>query len=161
MQLVRIIFIIAITVALSTTLTVKRIGEDEEKPPKDDQSIDTSTRLSQGLNIMHDEKELMPSKRLSRFLTEEKNPRAADHCYKDNEICHIQQGKNHKCCSNKCMDLNTDKHNCGSCKRKCKYTEDCCRGECVLLSLDKRHCGKCNNRCQDGEFCVYGMCNYP
>ncbi|KAJ6965866.1 stigma-specificIG1-like protein 1 [Populus alba x Populus x berolinensis] len=143
MQLVRIIFIIAMTVALSTTLTVKRIGEDGEKPPKDDRRIDTSTRL------------------LSRFLAEEKNPRAADHCNKDNEICHILQGKNYKCCNNKCMDLSTDKQNCGACKRKCKYTEDCCRGECVLLSLDKRHCGKCNNRCQEGEFCVYGMCNYP
>ncbi|KAH8519083.1 hypothetical protein H0E87_000776 [Populus deltoides] len=78
--------------ALSTTLTVKRIGEDEEKPPKDDQSIDISTRLPQGLNIMHDGKELMPSKRLSRFLAAEKNPRAADHCNKDNEICQILQG---------------------------------------------------------------------
>jgi hypothetical protein len=159
MQLVKITFVIAITTAFSIALTMKSVVEVEEKQPYE-HSIDTSTTLSQGL-IMHDEKKLMPSKRLSRFLTEEKNPRAADHCYKDNEICHIQQGKNHKCCSNKCMDLNTDKHNCGSCKRKCKYTEDCCRGECVLLSLDKRHCGKCNNRCQDGEFCVYGMCNYP
>ncbi|KAG6793556.1 hypothetical protein POTOM_002770 [Populus tomentosa] len=98
MQLVRIIFIIAMTVALSTTLTVKRIGEDGEKPPKDDRRIDTSTRLSEGVTIMHDGKELLPSKRLSRFLAEEKNPRAADHCNKDNEICHILQEES-VCCS--------------------------------------------------------------
>ncbi|KAJ6775923.1 hypothetical protein OIU74_000167 [Salix koriyanagi] len=161
MQLVKIIFIVAITMAVSTTLTVKRIGEVEEKPSYDDQSIDTSTTLSQGLEMDDGKKKLMPSKRLSRFLAEGKNPRAADHCLKNNERCNILEGKNYKCCNNKCMDLSTDKDNCGACKKKCKYTENCCRGECVLISLDKRHCGKCNNRCLQGEFCVYGMCNYP
>lgn len=145
--------------ALSITLTMKNIVEVEKKPPFE-QSNDVSTTLSKGFAV-NDEKKLMPSKRLSRFLAEDKNPRAADHCHKDNEICQVLRGKNYTCCNNKCMHLSTDKHNCGACKKKCEYPQECCRGECVFLSLDKRHCGKCNNRCAKGELCVYGMCNYP
>lgn len=95
----------------------------------------------------------------SRFLAEVKNPRAADHCHKDNEVCYYQN-KNSTCCNNKCMDLSTDDHNCGACKNKCKFTQACCSGQCVNLAFDKRHCGHCNNRCQPGAYCVYGMCGY-
>ncbi|KAL2502105.1 Stigma-specific STIG1-like protein 3 [Forsythia ovata] len=102
----------------------------------------------------------MASTRASRFLAQqEKNPRAADHCNKDNEICGME-GKNASCCNNKCMELAYDKDNCGACKRKCVYTEVCCRGECVNLSYDKRHCGSCNNKCMPGGYCIYGMCDY-
>ncbi|PHU15757.1 Stigma-specific STIG1-like protein 1, partial [Capsicum chinense] len=88
--------------------------------------------------------------KISRFLAQQeiKNPRAADHCHKDNEICHVLEGGgNSTCCNNKCIDLGYDDHNCGACKKKCPFTETCCRGECVNLSYDKRHCGYCNNRC--------------
>ncbi|PWA42723.1 hypothetical protein CTI12_AA541940 [Artemisia annua] len=99
-------------------------------------------------------------KRVSRFLAENKNPRAADHCKKDDEICYILEGKNSTCCNNKCMDLSEDKHNCGACKNKCKFTSSCCRGECVNLAYDKRHCGSCGNKCMPGGYCIYGLCNY-
>ncbi|KAL4554086.1 hypothetical protein LXL04_039793 [Taraxacum kok-saghyz] len=99
-------------------------------------------------------------KRVSRFLAEEKNPRAADHCNKNDEICYILEGKNSTCCNNKCMDLSEDKHNCGACKNKCKFTSSCCRGECVNLAYDKRHCGSCGNKCMPGGYCIYGLCNY-
>ncbi|OIT36016.1 stigma-specific stig1-like protein 2 [Nicotiana attenuata] len=100
-------------------------------------------------------------RRTSRFLAEkERNPRAADHCHKDNEICHLLEGRNSTCCNNKCMDLGYDDHHCGACKRKCRFTETCCRGECVNLSFDKRHCGYCNSRCMPGGYCFYGMCDY-
>nr|GEW93422.1 stigma-specific Stig1 family protein [Tanacetum cinerariifolium] len=99
-------------------------------------------------------------KRVSRFLAETKNPRAADHCNKDNEICYYLEGKNSTCCNNKCMDLSEDKHNCGACKNKCKFTSSCCRGECVNLAYDKRHCGSCGNKCMPGGYCIYGLCNY-
>ncbi|KDP39163.1 hypothetical protein JCGZ_00920 [Jatropha curcas] len=144
--------------AISITLTVKTIKlNPDEKPPFSEQKIDnfSTDQLS-----IHEEKKLLPSKRLSRFLAEEKNPRAADHCNKDKEICYILGGKNYTCCNNKCFDLSTDNNNCGTCKNKCKHTQACCRGQCVYLSLDKRHCGRCNNRCAKGEYCVFGMCGY-
>ncbi|CAH1444370.1 unnamed protein product [Lactuca virosa] len=102
-----------------------------------------------------------PARPRSRFLAEkEPNPRAADHCKKDDEICYVLEGKNSTCCNNKCMDLSEDKHNCGACKKKCKFTSSCCNGECVNLAYDKRHCGSCGTKCMPGGYCIYGLCNY-
>ncbi|KAK1557066.1 hypothetical protein Q3G72_017298 [Acer saccharum] len=64
------------------------------------------------------------------------------------------------CCKKKCVNVNTDRLNCGMCGYKCKYTEICCKGKCVNASFDKSNCGGCNKKCKKGEFCVYGMCNY-
>ncbi|KAM4092368.1 hypothetical protein ACB094_06G034200 [Castanea mollissima] len=158
MELVKVIIIIAITMALSITVTIKSIGEVEGKPPFP--HTESTSYIYHKEELPFKEKKLqLPSKRLSRFLAE-KNPNAADHCHKDKEICFTVGGKNSTCCNNKCIDLSIDKNNCGACKKKCKYTETCCRGECVDVTYDKRHCGKCNNRCKKGEFCVYALCNY-
>lgn len=138
--------------ALAITLTMKRSSE-EEKPP-------TETALSEELSLHENYKKIMPSKRISRFVALSENPRAADHCRKDNEICTAQGFQNTTCCNNKCIDLKTDENNCGACKKKCKYTEACCRGECVTLAFDKRHCGECNHRCMPGGYCIYAMCDY-
>ncbi|KAL5802423.1 hypothetical protein ACOSQ4_030728 [Xanthoceras sorbifolium] len=153
MAILKIIFAIAITMAITMTLTMQGIRNNVEeiiKPPIKHISAED-----------HENNLVFPSKlrRTSRFLEEVKNPRAADHCHKDNEVC-FSQNRNSTCCNNKCMDLSTDQHNCGACKRKCKFTEACCRGQCVNLSFDKRHCGYCNNRCKPGQYCVYGMCDY-
>ncbi|KAL2482938.1 Stigma-specific STIG1-like protein 3 [Forsythia ovata] len=146
MKVIKILFIISITMALTLTLTMKNIDEPSLKSAN--QHFD-------------EEKPVAVKRTVSRFLAEkERNPRAADHCKKDNEICKILEGKNSKCCNNKCMDLDYDKHNCGACKKKCLYTEVCCRGECVNLSFDKRHCGECNNKCMHGGYCIYGTCDY-
>ncbi|KAJ9153809.1 hypothetical protein P3X46_027211 [Hevea brasiliensis] len=157
MELTKIIFFIAITMAITITLNVRSIGEFEEKPLLPRSIDEASTTLSKGPEEL---KLIMPSKRLSRFLSEEKNPRAADHCHKDNEICNVLGDKNQTCCNNKCIDLSTDDNNCGACKNKCHFSTSCCRGQCVYLSYDKRHCGRCNHRCEKGEYCLYGMCQY-
>ncbi|XP_059669691.1 stigma-specific STIG1-like protein 2 [Cornus florida] len=147
MKVMKTIFALAITMAITLTLTMKNIADEEEKPPfKLINPLDTA---SKGL----------PSKRLSRFLAD-KNPRAADHCHKDRDICYVHGSRNSTCCNNKCIDLTTDDDNCGACKHKCKFTYSCCRGECVDLAYDKRHCGACNNRCMPGGYCIYGMCDY-
>ncbi|KAI3769146.1 hypothetical protein L6452_00246 [Arctium lappa] len=99
-------------------------------------------------------------KRVSRFLAETKNPRAVDRCNKDDEVCYVLEGRNSTCCKNKCMDLSQDKHNCGACKNKCKFTRSCCGGECVNLAYDKRNCGSCGTKCMPGGYCIYGLCNY-
>ncbi|XVE80425.1 hypothetical protein DITRI_Ditri14bG0138500 [Diplodiscus trichospermus] len=153
MEIIKIIVTIAVTFAITIALAMKSIGFAEEKPASSN-LIDASTTFPEAQPLS------MPSKRVSRFLQQAKNPRAADHCNKDEEVCYVQGGNNSTCCNNKCVDLVTDNNNCGACKRKCKFTEVCCRGECINISFDKRHCGACNHRCKPGEYCVYGMCNY-
>ncbi|MED6220783.1 hypothetical protein PIB30_048185 [Stylosanthes scabra] len=164
MGFLKAILVIAITMALSiAVITMNGIHQLEDHQQQQQESIHHDGEHTIAL----------PSKRVSRFLAAEypppqdKNPRAADHCRWDNDVCSLAGGyedvyhKNTtKCCNNKCMDLGYDKHNCGACKKKCKYTETCCRGECVNTEYDKRHCGYCNNRCEKGQYCVFGLCGY-
>lgn len=167
MEVFKIIFLIAVATALSITITMQNMSSpiEEEKPPFSHVARTTMSLSSIKKEQEHDRDDhklvLPASKRVSRFLdaNHEKNPRAADHCHKDHEICKVG-GVNATCCNNKCIDLSYDDNNCGACKKKCKYTQTCCRGECVDLAFDKRHCGQCNNRCSYGEYCIYGMCDY-
>ncbi|KAF6173261.1 hypothetical protein GIB67_026956 [Kingdonia uniflora] len=125
------------------TITTAKIDGEEEKPVKATDNL----------------KELTPVKRVSRFLVHE-NPREKYHCNKNYSVCKAEGSPGSTCCNNKCIDLKTDKNNCGACKKKCKYTEACCRGQRVNLTFDKRHCGKCGNKCAPGGYCIYGMCDY-
>ncbi|KAK2441128.1 Stigma-specific Stig1 family protein [Trifolium repens] len=153
MGLLKAIIIIAITIGLSITITMKTITQNESKPV----SIHLLSQ-EQPQVILHEKNKFLPSKRVNRLLAQ--NPNAPIHCHKDDEICDLFGAKNATCCNNKCMDLGYDKHNCGACKKHCKYTQTCCRGQCVDTNYDKRHCGECNNRCEIGQYCVYGMCDY-
>ncbi|MFS7985318.1 putative stigma-specific protein Stig1 [Helianthus anomalus] len=99
-KIVKLLFLVAVAITLTLTITFTFMGDTREK------MLITSRAVKP-----------FP-KRVSRFLAENKNPRAADHCNKDNEICYILEGKNSTCCNNKCMDLSEDKHNCGACKRQ-------------------------------------------
>ncbi|MFS7929067.1 putative stigma-specific protein Stig1 [Helianthus anomalus] len=131
MKIIQTIFLVAITITITSTITTTSPTSPATTRP------------------------------ISRFLSDQQpNPRAADHCNKDDEICYVLEGKNSTCCNNKCMDLSEDKHNCGACKKKCKFTNSCCDGECVNLAYDKRHCGSCGNKCMPGGYCIYGLCNY-
>ncbi|XP_076935443.1 uncharacterized protein LOC143602094 [Bidens hawaiensis] len=144
MKIMQIIFMVSITIVLALTITLTAISTATTTTPP----FPTTIRP-------------FPSRRTSRFLAEKQpNPRAADHCKKDDEICYVLEGRNSTCCNNKCMDLNEDKHNCGACKNKCKFTSSCCHGECVNLAYDKRNCGSCGNKCMPGGYCIYGLCNY-
>ncbi|KAF5773896.1 putative stigma-specific protein Stig1 [Helianthus annuus] len=131
MKIMQTIFLVAITITITSTITTTSPTSPATTRP------------------------------ISRFLADQQpNPRAADHCNKDDEICYVLEGKNSTCCNNKCMDLSEDKHNCGACKKKCKFTNSCCDGGCVNLAYDKRHCGSCGNKCMPGGYCIYGLCNY-
>ncbi|PSR95592.1 Stigma-specific STIG1-like protein [Actinidia chinensis var. chinensis] len=155
MKVVTIIFMVAITMAISITLLMENIGHEEEKshlnhidPPKD-------------LTVLL-EKKPMPTKKVSRFLAEQKkNSRSSNHCHKDHDVCDLEEGYNSTCCNNKCVDLHTDQNNCGVCKKICERTESCCTGKCVKLAYSESHCGACNNPCASGRRCIYGMCEYP
>lgn len=95
----------------------------------------------------------------SRFLAQQ-NVAARMTCDKFPRVCRLKRGEGPDCCKKKCVNVKTDRFNCGMCGYKCKYTETCCKGKCVDASFDKRHCGGCNNKCKKGQLCVYGMCNY-
>ncbi|XP_013627929.1 PREDICTED: stigma-specific STIG1-like protein 2 [Brassica oleracea var. oleracea] len=154
--LVTIALTFAVTTAIITTTTTITNPTTEKFAPKDPFKDLTSP---EGVKI-----------RPSRFLAQKdvegqepkaRNRNAAERCNKDSEIC-CSTGANSTmaCCNSKCMDLSTDKKNCGACNKKCKFGETCCGGQCVNMSYDKRHCGECYHCCQPGGYCVYGLYNY-
>ncbi|KAL6197660.1 hypothetical protein ACLB2K_033266 [Fragaria x ananassa] len=89
---------------------------------------------------------------VSRFLTSQTNPLGNYTCDKFPRVCRLKKSSGPDCCKKKCVNVKTDRLNCGMCGYKCKYTEICCRGKCVNASFDKRHCGGCNQKCKRGEF---------
>lgn len=80
-------------------------------------------------------------------------------------------------CSQTCVDLNTDSHNCGACGNACSAGQTCtnatcetikcpsgltlCSGSCVNLKTDSRDCGACGNACGAGQACNKGTCGCP
>ncbi|XP_021294512.1 stigma-specific STIG1-like protein 3 [Herrania umbratica] len=96
---------------------------------------------------------------LSRFLAQQ-NLKAKATCDKFPRICRLRNSPGPDCCKKRCVNVKTDRMNCGMCGYKCKYGEICCKGQCVNASFDKRDCGGCYKKCKRDEFCVYGMCNY-
>ncbi|XP_059636191.1 stigma-specific STIG1-like protein 1 [Cornus florida] len=118
----------------------------------------SSDDYDDGLNTYEIE-ETTSLRGLSRFLALQKLP-ANYTCDKFPRVCRLKGSAGPDCCKKKCVNVKTDRLNCGMCGYKCKYTETCCRGSCVNASFDKRHCGGCNKKCKKGELCVYGMCNY-
>ncbi|OAY25889.1 stigma-specific STIG1-like protein 1 [Manihot esculenta] len=81
-------------------------------------------------------------------------------CDKYPRVCRAKGSPGPDCCKKKCVNVKTDKLNCGKCGKKCKYPEICCKGVCVNPMSNKKHCGGCNNKCKQGSQCVYGMCSY-
>ncbi|XP_031394937.1 LOW QUALITY PROTEIN: stigma-specific STIG1-like protein 1 [Punica granatum] len=103
----------------------------------------------------------IPLRGIGRFLAQEVLGSALTTCDKYPEICRVKGSPGRNCCSKKCVDLKTDRLNCGKCGYKCKYSEICCKGKCVNPMSDKKHCGVCNNKCRHKKGkCVYGMCSY-
>ncbi|KAI3419275.1 uncharacterized protein J3R85_013271 [Psidium guajava] len=98
-------------------------------------------------------------------VSEAANSRAVPTCNKYPRICRAKGSPGPDCCKKKCVNVSTDRLNCGMCGHKCKYSEICCKGHCVNPMSDKKHCGGCNNECKrkkgsSSSSCVYGMCSY-
>ncbi|KDP20713.1 hypothetical protein JCGZ_21184 [Jatropha curcas] len=94
----------------------------------------------------------------NRFLAQAS--REAMTCDNYPRVCRAKGSPGPDCCKKKCVNVATDKTNCGKCGRKCKYPEICCKGACVNPMSNKKHCGGCNNKCKKGSTCSYGMCSY-
>lgn len=57
-----------------------------------------------------------------------------------------------------CVDLSSDRNNCGACGNVCESPEDlCCDGVCTNIVFDRFNCGACGNVCPDGWDCC-GVC---
>lgn len=125
----------------------------------EDVEMQRSTTTEAALPEIPDEAKATTSLRgVSRFLAQ-KNLLTNASCDKFPLVCHLRNSLGHDCCNDKCVEVKTDRFNCGACSHKCKYTEICCKGKCINSSVDKMNWGGCNKRCNKGK-CVYGMCNY-
>nr|KYP62740.1 hypothetical protein KK1_017288 [Cajanus cajan] len=133
--------------------------------------------------VIADSETQTPHKEESRFLTYVKNPAAPSSesekfaslrgvhghnknvhgvmtCDKYPRVCRVKGSEGPDCCRRKCVNVSTDRNNCGMCGKRCKYSQVCCKGKCVNTMFDKHHCGKCGNKCNKGDSCVYGLCSY-
>ncbi|KAA8515531.1 hypothetical protein F0562_018858 [Nyssa sinensis] len=127
---------------------------EEEMPFDDDE--ETGTEAS---DIPLPESQQPTSLRgTGRFLAQ--RSRVTMTCNNYPKICRVKGSPGRNCCNKKCVNLKTDRLNCGKCGKKCKYSDICCKGKCVNPLSDKKHCGSCNNKCKKGTKCIYGMCNY-
>lgn len=61
-----------------------------------------------------------------------------------------------KCGGSTCLDLKTDKANCGMCGNAC--TDVCCNGSCVDSTSDNANCGSCGSACMNGNTCCSSSC---
>ncbi|GLU18146.1 hypothetical protein SLE2022_344610 [Rubroshorea leprosula] len=100
----------------------------------------------------------LPLPRTGRFLADK--PRVQSTCDQFPTVCRSKGSSGPDCCNKQCVDVMTDRDNCGKCGKKCGYSEMCCDGGCVKPSVDEKHCGRCNHRCNKGSSCVYGLCSY-
>ncbi|XVF87774.1 hypothetical protein PTKIN_Ptkin18bG0147800 [Pterospermum kingtungense] len=97
--------------------------------------------------------------RIDRFLAGTPRP-AKMTCDRYPTVCRTKGRPGPDCCNKQCVNLMTDKQNCGTCGKRCSYSQLCCKGRCANPSADDYHCGRCNNPCEKGSSCVYGLCSY-
>gem|GEM_PF-3750470 len=63
------------------------------------------------------------------------------------------------CCNANCVNLRTDKDNCGGCKFACNDSDSCCDAQCKNLGTDPANCGSCGTTCPDNaNTCCQGSC---
>ncbi|MFH1436849.1 MAG: hypothetical protein ABIJ56_14170 [Pseudomonadota bacterium] len=77
-------------------------------------------------------------------------------------------------CGGECVDLSSDRDNCGACGHECDAEEVCFDGECILecpagtspcggtcidIESNPANCGTCGYVCAPGETCSEGRCS--
>ncbi|XP_034698775.1 stigma-specific STIG1-like protein 1 [Vitis riparia] len=122
-----------------------------------DDSIAAEAENSDQLPLLESEQPIS-LRGTSRFLTEAARIKVT--CDKYPTVCRAKGSAGKYCCKKKCVNVRTDRLNCGACGKKCRYSEICCKGECVNPSSDRRNCGGCGKKCKKGSLCVHGMCSY-
>ncbi|XVF87773.1 hypothetical protein PTKIN_Ptkin18bG0147700 [Pterospermum kingtungense] len=150
MKLLKIFLLFALFMALAITLSAA--------PSKEDPSLDPNNGNHDDENDDHSQKATSLRGFTSRFLAQKS--RHLMTCNKYPSVCLVAGSPGPYCCKKKCVNVKTDRHNCGKCGKKCKYSEICCKGKCVNPMSHEKHCGGCNNSCDKGSKCLYGMCSY-
>ncbi|XP_042519702.1 stigma-specific STIG1-like protein 1 [Macadamia integrifolia] len=167
MKLMNVFLVLAVAMALIIGVATATMPSKEEE----DDAMELSLELDQDMvvdpfNHSLPEREQPSSsstslRGASQFLRHKSSsPRQRMTCNRYPRICRAKGSPGPDCCKKKCVNVSTDRLNCGICGKKCKYNEICCRGKCVNPSFDKKNCGRCNNRCEKGRSCVLGICNY-
>ncbi|KAK6265014.1 Stigma-specific protein Stig1 - like 6 [Theobroma cacao] len=155
MKLVKVFLMLALLMALAITLSAAAPSEEEPFVDNDDDASEVADDLLPSADGQEQRTSLRGA---SRFLAQK--PRAVMTCNKYPRVCRVAGSPGPDCCKKKCVNVKTDRLNCGMCGKKCKYSEICCKGKCVNPMSHKRHCGGCNNQCSKGNKCLYGMCSY-
>ncbi|XAR65675.1 hypothetical protein NMG60_11009861 [Bertholletia excelsa] len=151
MQFLKTLLILAMLMA--SMMTYSATSSEEKLPLDDDEDVD---KLEAYDTPNRESPEATSLRGVSRLLAS----RAAMTCNKYPRVCHVAGSPGPDCCKKKCVNVKTDRLNCGYCGKKCKYSEICCKGKCVNPRNDKKNCGGCNIKCKKGNICVYGMCSY-
>ncbi|TKY57317.1 GRIM REAPER [Spatholobus suberectus] len=64
------------------------------------------------------------------------------------------------CCGDHCVDVTTDRDNCGLCGFRCPLNRQCCNRFCTNTNLNIFNCGRCGRVCPVGRLCIFGLCAY-
>ncbi|XP_047323271.1 stigma-specific STIG1-like protein 1 [Impatiens glandulifera] len=155
-KFLRFLFTLFVLMSLVATLS-KAIDENETTLLSFDEDDDIETQKIHD-NLLLDGQETS-LRGIGRLLTQRRY-HATMKCNKYPKTCHLKGSPGKSCCKKKCVNLFSDRLNCGMCGKKCKYPEICCKGKCVNTLNDKKNCGGCHKKCKKGHKCVHGMCNY-
>ncbi|CAK9137253.1 unnamed protein product [Ilex paraguariensis] len=145
MESVKFFFLVLFVMINIVAASYTDATDDDSKMLNDPTSVETERTIS--------------LRGVSRFLAQQNLP-ANYTCNKFPRVCRLKGSSGPDCCKKKCVNVKTDRLNCGMCGYKCKYTEICCGGKCVNAFCHRMHCGGCHNKCKKGKFCTYGMCSY-
>ncbi|XP_068666681.1 stigma-specific STIG1-like protein 1 [Aristolochia californica] len=136
MPIVRCFFLAAVVLSLSHARTISASEEGSQHTAADLSSVTL------------------------RGVTRSLAGKATVTCNQYPQICRNMGSPGPDCCRKQCVDVMTDRLNCGQCGYKCKYAAACCGGRCVNFANDEKNCGSCYKRCSNGDICVHGLCNY-
>ncbi|CAL0317467.1 unnamed protein product [Lupinus luteus] len=64
------------------------------------------------------------------------------------------------CCRNRCVDVTSDRSNCGLCGIRCRFNYKCCNRLCINTNINPLNCGRCGRACPFGRFCLFGLCAF-
>lgn len=87
----------------------------------------------------------------------------AANCTSNPNICAsiVTYGANATCCASTgaCVQLQSDRTNCGFCMYNFAAALGCCNGVCVSTMTDNLNCGTCGTTCKN-SLCTNGLCGY-
>ncbi|KAE9596372.1 hypothetical protein Lal_00048670 [Lupinus albus] len=64
------------------------------------------------------------------------------------------------CCRNHCVDVTSNKSNCGLCGIRCRFNFKCCNRLCINTNINPFNCGRCGRICPFGRLCLFGLCAF-